>query len=777
MTVNQRTYQGEQLNKVAFPIGGMGAGMFCLEGNGSLSHISLRHKPNVFYQPFMFASIAIKQNTDWVARIIQGKTPDWKINFPFKGGYALQDGGFDSTSGAYDMTFGYPYFRDNSFDWKFPFANVNLKDKAIPVDVKLTGWSPFTPGNADDSSLPMGVLEYTFSNTSDSEIEAVFTFASTNIMRDKSPDKEEPGKEYYGNSVLKTKNGFILHQDAYANSPKSVGDFAIVALEEANVNCRWFRGGWFDRHTILWNSITKGETQDTEPYPDDESQSQGANLTIAFKLAPKQSKTIRLLMTWYVPYSDIHEGTSPKPDICDVENFYRPWYASKFNSVNDVMDYAKTNYERLYQQSKQFSDDFFSLNVDEAITEAAGANLAILKSPTVLRQFDGRFWAWEGCNDMVGSCHGSCTHVWNYAQAVAHLFPDLERTIRQGEFNEAQDSNGRQAFRLNLPISDVDVEEFSAAADGQLGTIMKVHRDWKICGDNQWLSSMWPKLCDSINYCIRQWDPDEKGALFEPHHNTYDIDFWGADGMCTSFYLGALKAMVLMGDVLGKDVGRYQRIYDVGRKFMETELFNGEFFIQKIQLDGLRTSSPLEVKNLVDPSSGYTSEESLKLLAEEGPKYQYGIGCLSDGVIGAWMAEVCGIGEILDSQKVKSHLLSVYKYNFRTSLHNHANPQRQTYALNDDAGLLLCTWPNGGELSLPFVYSNEVWTGIEYQVASHLAMVGEKDKALVIIKALRKRYNGVARNPFNEYECGAWYARALASYSLLQAFGVRQDFT
>jgi hypothetical protein len=136
------------------------------------------------------------------------------------------------------------------------------------------------------------------------------------------------------------------------------------------------------------------------------------------------------------------------------------------------------------------------------------------------------------------------------------------------------------------------------------------------------------------------------------------------------------------------------------------------------------------------------------------------------------MAEVCGVGEILDPAKVKSHLLSVHRYNFRTSLHDHANPQRPTYALNEEGGLLLCTWPHGDRPSLPFVYSEEVCTGIEYQVASHLAMIGEREKCQEIVRAARKRYDGRVRNPYNEYECGHWYARAMSSYALLQAFGV-----
>ncbi|GAJ11698.1 unnamed protein product, partial [marine sediment metagenome] len=88
----------------------------------------------------------------------------------------------------------------------------------------------------------------------------------------------------------------------------------------------------------------------------------------------------------------------------------------------------------------------------------------------------------------------------------------------------------------------------------------------------------------------------------------------------------------------------------------------------------------------------------------------------------------------------------------------------------------LCTWPKGGQPTLPFVYSNEVWTGIEYQVASHLMMKGLVEEGLDIVRACRDRYDGRIRNPFDEYECGHWYARALASYGLLQGLtGIRYD--
>jgi len=327
---------------------------------------------------------------------------------------------------------------------------------------------------------------------------------------------------------------------------------------------------------------------------------------------------------------------------------------------------------------------------------------------------------------------------------------------------------------MPLPLGVRGNPSIQGAADGQLGGILKVYREWRISGNTEWMKNLYPSVKKSLDYCIETWDPGRKGYLEEPHHNTYDIEFWGPDGMCTSFYLGALTSFIEMSKAVGSPFEEYESLLGKGKAFMETDLYDGEYFIQKVVWEGLKAQSPVEVAK-TSLNIGY-SAEALDLMKKEGPKYQYGSGCLSDGVLGMWMATVCGLDEAIDNDKVKSHLVAIHKYNLRDVLYNHSNPQRPTYAVGKDGGLLLCTWPKGGKLSLPFVYSNEVWTGIEYQVASHLMMKGEVEKGLDIVRRCRERYDGRVRNPFNEYECGNWYARAMSSYSLLEGLtGVRYD--
>jgi hypothetical protein len=353
--------------------------------------------------------------------------------------------------------------------------------------------------------------------------------------------------------------------------------------------------------------------------------------------------------------------------------------------------------------------------------------------------------------------------VWNYAQATCHLFPALERSLRRTEFFEGLEESGRQAFRQNLPIRPGGTA--FDASDGQLGGIVKARREWRISGDHEWLEEFWPRVKRSLDYAITTWDPRRTGLLEESHHNTYDINYYGPDGHCGSFYLAALAAAVEMGGALGEPVDEYRELLAKGRARMQAELWNGEYFIQKVALDGLeRNFKPLDP---ADQSPAYRG--LAEAINRQGPKYQYGEGCLSDGILGLWLARTCGMtGDLVDPEMVESHLLAVHKYNFRDDLSTHANPQRPSYALGAEGGLLLCSWPRGDKPLLPFVYSDEVWTGIEYQVASHLMMLGHVDQGLEIVRACRKRYDGALRNPLNEYECGHWYGRALASFALIQ---------
>ena len=124
---------------------------------------------------------------------------------------------------------------------------------------------------------------------------------------------------------------------------------------------------------------------------------------------------------------------------------------------------------------------------------------------------------------------------------------------------------------------------------------------------------------------------------------------------------------------------------------------------------------------------------------------------------------------------MKSALLAVYRHNFIQNFSRFTAFQR-TYALSDESGLVLCTWPNGERPKLPFIYCDEVWAGVEYQVAAHLVYEGFVREALDLVEAVRARYDGFSRNPYCEVECGNHYVRSMASWALIPALsGFRFD--
>ena len=760
-------YTGEYTSRIAFPIGGLGTGMFCVEGSGAISNMNIRHKTEMLNEPTMFAGLYLK-GVDNGSIVVEGQVPDWK-----------KFGQPQSTKG-YGGTWGLPRFKDCDFEVKFPFAKLIMSDDELKMDVTMKVWNPFIPTDENNSGLPVAGFEYTFKNKYAKEVEAIFSYNSKNFVDIRNG----------GASIRPIENGFIISQKGTETQPFHQADFAIFTDEpETKVNYCWFRGWSFDSFTMCWNEMSSGVIKEN---PANMADAPGASLYVPFRLQPGESKTIRLYMAWYVPFSLVREGLEPIDDVdvpivpvvnergepagyidtsIQLSDKYRPWYSSRFANIEEVADYWMKNYNTLKEKTELFTDAFYATTLPAEVVEAVAANLTILKSPTIFRQYDGRMWNWEGCGNEYGSCYGSCTHVWNYAQAIPHLFPKMERTLRETEFFVSQAKNGHQAFRSALPIRPIR-HNFHAAADGQLGGIMKVYRDWHIYGNDEWLKLIYSYVQNSLDYCINTWDPKRKGVIEEPHHNTYDIEFWGPSGMINSYYTGALQAFVAMGEHLEKDMTEYRELLDKSIDYMENQLYDGEYFIQNIRWKELQASDPTKVQSV---NSNY-SKEGLDLLEKEGPKYQYGKGCLSDGVVGAWLSLVCGLDEAIDRKKILSHLLSVHKYNLKRNLRKHVNPQRSTFALGDEGGLLLCSWPKGGKLQLPFVYSNEVWTGIEYQVASHLMFEGEVEKGLDIVRTCRDRYDGRVRNPFNEYECGAWYARAMSSYAMLQALtGIQYD--
>jgi uncharacterized protein (DUF608 family) len=727
---------------------------------GGFQDFAIRHKPTLsalpdgwFPSEAAFGLLHIRGRSV-VTRLVEGPIPASRIYDQGLKAQGCRNGGHE----------GLPRFAKASYRSEFPFGSVRLDDPNVPLGVELVAWSPFIPGDDIASGMPCAILEYTLINRTRQSVAYDFSFHLSNLVH------TGDSKELSSRSEVIPKLGvhFFNVEDA---SSEAFGSAALVAVgHQPRIKAMWFRGGWFDGISALWREVsTESFTTNEGSNAHDTEGRSGGSILFTGGLPPGRRITYPIVIAWHFPNCNQRQGepkgTAPRVPDRSPGPAWRPFYAGQWKNASAVAQQMVKDYSSLRERTSSFSRALQSSTLPPSVIDAVSSNLAILKSPTIMRQENGNVWGWEGCFPDRGSCHGSCTHVYNYAQALAHLFPRLERTLREQELERSMDERGHVNFRSALPDGPVD-HDWHAAADGQLGGMMKVCRDWQISGDDAWLHRMYPLARRSLEYCIRTWDPDERGALFEPHHNTYDIEFWGPDGMCTTIYIGALSAMALMARAIGHadDVARYEKVARNGAEFLDRELWSGEYFVQRVMTGGLRDQS-FSDKVAVMPRES----EVAHLLRREGPKYQYATGCLSDGVIGAWMADLYGVPTPLTAANVKKNLSAIYKYNFQRDLADHACTQRPGYAIGHEPGLLLCSWPHGKKPTLPFPYSDEVWTGIEYQVASHCILHGLVDEGLTIVRAARSRYDGKVRNPFDEYECGSFYVRALASYALLGA--------
>jgi len=724
----QRTFSGAGLRQIAMPIGGIGTGSISLGGRGQLRDWEIFNRPNDGFRPgFTFISLWARPAAGHaITRVVESP-----IQMPYTGAH-----GAARSNGE-----GFPHLAGNTFRGEYPFGWVEFEDDQMPLTVCMEAFNPFIPLNDFDSSLPVAILTYRLQNVTQTHVSATLALTLQNVVGYCGAGElalAELGRNLNRFRSEEGIRGVALTGEKYGTDSHRHGSMVVATPWPSVTYTGRLRGqGGFDTGHTFWDSFSaSGRFDDTdlsEPTPD--GQTAICALGMKVELQPGESAEVPLIIAWHFPNFIKYWGPAPEGE----RPRWRNYYASHFADAWQVASYVVGNLERLRAQTMAFHDALFGCTLPPLVLEAASSQASTLKSPTCLRLEDGTFYGFEGCSPRSGCCEGSCTHVWNYAQTLAFLFPALERSMRTTDYTyNLREADGRMCFRLQLPRGTSNWD-FHAAADGQLGGIIKTYRDWLLCGDDDWLRSLWPRLKKALSYAWEAWDTDRDGVPEGVQHNTYDIEFVGPNPLIGTFYLGALRAAEEMARYLGeeRDAGEYRELFEKGSRKVDEELFNGEYYVQKYD-------------------------------AEQARENQFGEGCLSDQMLGQWLASICDLGPLLDLEKVRSALASVFRYNWRSSLSDHPNPQR-IYALNDEAGLLMCSWPRGGRPQIPTPYCDEVWTGIEYQVASHLIMEGFVEEGLAIVRGARERHDGERRNPWNEPECGSHYARAMSSWGLLLA--------
>lgn len=765
-------YDGESRRCVAMPLGGIGTGNVALSGTGALKQWQLHNTGNhLGFLPQSFFGLRLSSvEPPLSARRILQSRPLGPASDPAP----LVNDDLDAP-GFYQPRFGWPMIEDSRFLGAYPFARIDYLDD-WPVDARLEAYTPFVPLDAEASGLPMASFTFRITNTFTHDLTGWLLGSLQNAVGwdGATPIRDASCAVLGGNvnQVVSLAGGtaVVMTNPDRAGDERGAGSMVLWSRSPA-VGLAQFD----DPQTALtftdslkllaptvfdeWadESVARSVAALKPPLrspvgPSSPGRTWAGCLAVPFHLAPRATTEIELVIAWHFPnrYADFdqfgREDETPREEVW-IGNHY----AQTFKDAQSVVLHYRDNREFLHDASARWRDAVSRSSLPAVVRETLSAQPAFIRSPTTFRSADGRFFGFEGVlgessvnwnGNIGGSCPLNCTHVWNYEQAVARLFPSLERSMRETDWDVLQAPEGYLPHRVLLPLENQHFGRIIGgpdrpALDGMLGTVLKTYREARAGAGTSWLASYLPHMRKLMAYVSATWDPEGSGLLHGDQPVTHDISLQGVNMFVGGLWLAALRAMETIASLLGEkaEAGEYGRMFARSSRAYDDLLWNGEFYGQRSQ----------------------------------GDAFDFGPGCLSDQLFGQWWAHQLGLGYLLPADHVRTALQAIVRYNLREGFAGFEHGYR-SFADGSDHGLLICTWPYGGRPDIPIRYADEVWTGVEYQVAGHLAYEGLASDSLRIVSAIRARHDGRRRNPYNEIENGDHYARAMAGWTLLEAF-------
>lgn len=729
----------EKATQAAFLLGGIGTGNVSLGARGELKDWELFNSPgkgNVF--PYTFFALHANNGKEGPERLSHSRVLEGPIQPPHNLSH-----GYDSARLA-----GLPRLERSEMRAEYPLCAVRLEDSRLPVEVTLEAYTPFIPLDEEDSALPVAILRYRVVNRASQpwfvsiagSMANMTSFAGYGTFGYVQYSSDTANRKVEENGL----RGFLCEAMPSESGERNGNTMALVTPHpQASIKPTWYLGAWYDGAQDFWDDFSQdgllweegGEAEADGQILFQKRQRIGSVAPYQW-LDPGEETVFTFYLTWHIPNRRLSWWQEEAPGKPRQQT--RNYYSLRFQDALKVAAYTHQHLAHLQELTLSFHEALFESTLPREVLDAVSSNITVLRSTTCFRIGDGSFFGWEGCFNNSGCCDGNCTHVWNYAQTLAFLFPRLEQNMRQNEFLVETRQDGAMNFRVRTKLEDPEWT-MPPALDGQCGSIVRLYREWRISQEDGLIDQMGENALKALDFALAYWDRDGDGVPDSRQHNTYDIEFYGPNPLSTGMLLAALKA----GEAIARQLGQAGRADAYAKRFQEGStradelLWGGEYYVQRLE----------DVDRY---------------------PYQHGLGCLSDQLFGQFLAHVAGLGYVLPKEHVKQALKSIYRFNFLQDLSDHQSVQR-CYALGKERGLVLCGWPHGGRPRFPFVYSTEVWTGIEYQVAASLIYEGCVEEGLEIVRAVRQRQDGYKRNPFDEVECGRHYARSMASWALIPA--------
>ncbi|HWB97384.1 MAG TPA: GH116 family glycosyl-hydrolase, partial [Bryobacteraceae bacterium] len=492
-----RRFSGKQLSQIAFPLGGIGTGSISLGGRGQLRDWEIFNRPDKGKSPaYAFASIWAQGGSRTpVAKVLEAR-----LQPPYEGPSGL---------GSANVP-GLPRLAACTFTGEYPLARIDFQDRELPVKVWLEAFTPFIPLDVEESGLPVAVLRYHVRNPSANRAVVSIAFSIDNPV-----GGEGRANEFRTGDGLE---GLFMRNPFLGASDPLAGSFALCVLDAKPTYLRGWRGGtrWRVGPLLFWDDFSR----DGRLGPEAAIRDAVGSVCIQREIPAQAEATYTFLLSWHFPNRTPARcgWQAPKGDEHAVIGNH---YCRRFRDAWEAAAYTAAHLPALERRTRSFAGAVRETTLPGAVKDAAMSNLSTLVTQTSFRTADGAFHGFEGCNNQSGCCFGNCTHVWNYEVATAELFPAFSRSLRENSFGFCTDAEGRMDFRELLPAGK---EHYGvAAADGQMGQIMKLYLDWKLSGDTEWLRQHWPAARRALAFAWIPggWDADRDGVMEGVQHNTY----------------------------------------------------------------------------------------------------------------------------------------------------------------------------------------------------------------------------------------------------------------
>ena len=743
-------YESGSRVRSGISMGGIGAGSIEMRKDGQFYNWSIFNNYPLGTGPqFKLQTLPYKNSENsylffLVRYQVEGDSPKLKL---LQLNNSIQEGAMEG------LVYYYPWMKGVdkiTYNACFPFVNMVFSDKEMPFTISLEAFSPFIPHDVKNSSLPGVFFNFKINSLTEKKVDVMLLGTLRNLV---SYDKIE--KAFESELISKSNYKFFIHKTTNTDTQSpTFGEMGLGAVGGDDIS---YYLGWEHKHPYYEKLLVSKKLENIDDthnrnikseegkiigrlVGEDNDQRCFSSIAVSKELKSHSEFSTIFFFNWYFPNAYGAVNVSDKKTVND--RLHSPYtinlkptkiighyYQNYFEKVYGVADYFVNQAAQLSQQTHQFTDDFYSSDLPSFVLNQVNSQLNTLVSSSVLTH-NGSFAIREGLTPELSWGPNATLDVSLYGSPMLiSLFPTLQQAMMKAHARlQTKDGEVNHGLGYDLDYNQNGTWGVYDRIDLVPNYIQMVLRDYFWTNDKEYLKEMWPGIKRGIEYVIAKKDlngdqmPDMNGIMC-----SYDnFPMYGLSSYIQSQWITALKMASLAASDMKdtKSAEKYQKLAQKGTLLMEEKLWNGSYY---------------------DLSNDYTGSKGIDN------------GCLTDQLIGQWVADCSGLGVILNPERVKKALKTILNKSFI-----------------DQSFLRNCTWPQYPDLypihtsNLWVDQANTAWSGVELAFASLLIYQGLVDEGLGVIKAVDDRYREAGLY-FDHQEFGGHYYRPLSAWAILNS--------